>query len=633
MSRYGSIAVTSPSSVLTRIVESSEPADLQARVNAAIAALPGGSVVTALTLAGAGDGALFTVTIEAGAAADVTGGFASPPSVTCFLGANAESMLVAHGVVSNGAFADAQVAGASKGTRFMGMLVKGTVVGGDTGTISPFSNLAYVDIGTSTPGPDQTGSVAAPFSTVQAAVDAGFSAMYITGDSLSETVTAPATLFLTGANTSVSLQGLTLPDNATAILDNVSVGTLIAGDGGLVITNASVGDATFGINGFLILNGPGAVSFPVKVDLLPVGNVTMGAGGTLLGTNGVFSAAGTVVADVVELFGWTSSLASLTAVSLNAQNSVFTVGDYTTTGEVVLENVKVEGPVSFLNAPGQEFRTDGLTAYWLNRNAVTFSNGNERVITEEITRLSVLAYVDYGTTVAAAAQTGSIANPYSTVQAALDAGFIQVHIVGGSGEDVVAPGFVLLTGADRGTGFNSLTIPDGAGAILDNVGLVNLTAGDGCNVITNNSVGTAVFGNNGIFILNGPGALSFVSKADQLALGDVTMGTGGTVLGTNTVFSDGAAVVANTVEMFGCTSLSDVTSETLNAQNSAITGGTYTTTGQVDLQNVKCDAGVAFDNALGQPFNLDGFSNYWIKTNAVALTNAGEKVITDDLTP
>jgi hypothetical protein len=235
--------------------------------------------------------------------------------------------------------------------------------------------------------------------------------------------------------------------------------------------------------------------------------------------------------------------------------------------------------------------------------------------------------------VLAAAQTGSIANPYSTVQAALDAGFIQVHIVGGAAEDVVAPGFVLLTGADRGTGFNSLTIPDGAGAILDNVSLVSLTAGDGCNVITNNSVGTAVFGNNGIFILNGPGALSFVSKADQLALGDVTMGTAGTVLGTNTVFSDGATITANTVEMFGCTSLSDVTSETLNVQNSALTGGTYTTTGQVDLQNVKSDAGVAFDNALAQAFNLDGFSNYWIKTNAVALTNAGQKVITDDLTP
>jgi hypothetical protein len=71
----------------------------------------------------------------------------------------------------------------------------------------------------------------------------------------------------------------------------------------------------------------------------------------------------------------------------------------------------------------------------------------------------------------------------------------------------------------------------------------------------------------------------------------------------------------------------------LEAQSSHLTIGTYTTTGPVNLQNVKCSAGVAFDNALGQAFNLDGFSNYWIKTNGVTLTNAGEKVITDDLTP
>lgn len=151
MSRYGSVQITSPASVLTRIVESAEPEDLQGRVNAAIAALPGGYVVVSLTLAGAGNGGLFTVTIEAGAAADVSGGFTSPPSVTCFLASEAEALeLVARASVpTSGALADTQVAGSSLGTPFMGMTVRGQVAGvtgptgafggptGPTGTTGP----------------------------------------------------------------------------------------------------------------------------------------------------------------------------------------------------------------------------------------------------------------------------------------------------------------------------------------------------------------------------------------------------------------------------------------------------------------------------------------------------------------
>jgi hypothetical protein len=53
----------------------------------------------------------------------------------------------------------------------------------------------------------------------------------------------------------------------------------------------------------------------------------------------------------------------------------------------------------------------------------------------------------------------------------------------------------------------------------------------------------------------------------------------------------------------------------------------------VELQDVKCEGAVSFDNAPAQPFRLDGLTNYWIKTNAVALTNPGQKVITDDIVP
>jgi hypothetical protein len=228
-----------------------------------------------------------------------------------------------------------------------------------------------------------------------------------------------------------------------------------------------------------------------------------------------------------------------------------------------------------------------------------------------------------------------VAAPFSTVQAALDAGFSHVYLTATSLEDVVAPGFVFLTGTDRVVGIRSLTLPDDSGAILDNVSVApgSLVAGDRCQVITNASVRTAVFGDNGFLVLNGPGALSFVFLTSQLTLGALTMGASGTVLATNTLCTSGTTISANAVEMFGCTCRSSVTANSFEAQSSHLTIGTYTTTGPVNLQNVKCSAGVAFDNALGQAFNLDGFSNYWIKTNGVTLTNAGEKVITDDLTP
>jgi hypothetical protein len=130
MSRYGSVTISDPTSLVTRVVQSAEPGDLQDRANAAIASLPAGYVVVGLTLAGAGDGHTFTVTIEAGLAQEVTGGFAEPPIVTCFLASEAEAMLLARqpaGPVIGGIFADTQVAGASKGTRFMGLVVNGTI--------------------------------------------------------------------------------------------------------------------------------------------------------------------------------------------------------------------------------------------------------------------------------------------------------------------------------------------------------------------------------------------------------------------------------------------------------------------------------------------------------------------------
>jgi hypothetical protein len=176
MSRYGSINVTGPASLLTRIVQSAEPNDLASRVNAAIAALPGGYVVVGITLAGGGDGHTFTVTMEAGAAADVTGGFTAPPAVACFLASEAEAMQIARAAAgpTSGPFADTQVAGSSKGTRFMGLVVTGDVLGGGGGgpCLTPLSRVYYVDGGTTTPLVQQNGSISCPFASIQQAIDA-----------------------------------------------------------------------------------------------------------------------------------------------------------------------------------------------------------------------------------------------------------------------------------------------------------------------------------------------------------------------------------------------------------------------------------------------------------------------------
>lgn len=137
MSRYGSVTITGPTSLITRIVQSASPDDLQTRAQAAIDALPAGYVVVAITLAGAGDGHTFTVTIEAGDEDDTEGGFDGTPQLTCYLASAAEALLVQRANVApaSGNYVDTQVAGSSQGTRFMGMLVRGTLPAGGASAI------------------------------------------------------------------------------------------------------------------------------------------------------------------------------------------------------------------------------------------------------------------------------------------------------------------------------------------------------------------------------------------------------------------------------------------------------------------------------------------------------------------
>lgn len=139
MTRYGSIVISSLSSRISRIVESADPDDLAAQANAAVTALPAGYVVVEITLAGAGQGPTFTISIEAGLAADVVGGFITPPVLRCFAASTAEaltSLRAAAGPPVGEIYADTQMAGASNGQRFMALVVQGPVVSA-SGTPGP----------------------------------------------------------------------------------------------------------------------------------------------------------------------------------------------------------------------------------------------------------------------------------------------------------------------------------------------------------------------------------------------------------------------------------------------------------------------------------------------------------------
>ncbi len=144
MSRYGSVTIASQSlSLITRVLQSSDPTDLAAQVNAAITAIYalGTSYrVIDISLSGAGDGNAFVVVVEAGRTADlVDGGFVAAPQVSCYLAASKDALEVTRAAVqpASGVVADSQIAGSSKGTQFMGMLVRGTPSVGTVGPTGP----------------------------------------------------------------------------------------------------------------------------------------------------------------------------------------------------------------------------------------------------------------------------------------------------------------------------------------------------------------------------------------------------------------------------------------------------------------------------------------------------------------
>jgi hypothetical protein len=138
--------ITNPSAAQVQVVQSADPTDLQNLVNAALLAINGLlSVITNITLAGGGDGHTFVVLIESALFADAQGALAATifgvpgTQVRCYLAGTGEDLEVARTAAGTPppipaspplipfpipyVLSDEQVAGSSKGTRFMGMTV------------------------------------------------------------------------------------------------------------------------------------------------------------------------------------------------------------------------------------------------------------------------------------------------------------------------------------------------------------------------------------------------------------------------------------------------------------------------------------------------------------------------------
>jgi len=97
---------------------------------------------------------------------------------------------------------------------------------------------------------------------------------------------------------------------------------------------------------------------------------------------------------------------------------------------------------------------------------------------------------------------------------------------------------------------------------------------------------------------------------------------------------DDTVVQCQFLSLQGCkASSTDVTADGLFLKDTLVSsGGAWVTTGRVQI--VDSDVAAAtWNNALAFPFELDSYSNYWIKIHGTVLTNAGAKVITSDVVP
>lgn len=137
MTQFGTIGADADTETL--FVEAAEAGELTNLVNAVIAGIDGITrAITAVTLAGAGDGSTFSVLIESTLADDAIGGLAGTNGgvqgtvVRCYLASDPEELARAKeaagipppaGGIAPYAVFDEQLAGASAGQRIMGLTV------------------------------------------------------------------------------------------------------------------------------------------------------------------------------------------------------------------------------------------------------------------------------------------------------------------------------------------------------------------------------------------------------------------------------------------------------------------------------------------------------------------------------
>lgn len=145
MSTFGFPTVTAGGVIKHAFVESAEPSDLENKVNAALAALAAENFTLApmITLSGGGDGHVFVVNIvgaKVGANVVIQGQLIPSTGpfgcrAFCYFASDSEALVpacdqaMARLIASTLPFIDSQIAGASQGTRFMGMLLGNPFLG------------------------------------------------------------------------------------------------------------------------------------------------------------------------------------------------------------------------------------------------------------------------------------------------------------------------------------------------------------------------------------------------------------------------------------------------------------------------------------------------------------------------
>lgn len=115
----------------TNYVQAADPVVLQTRLNALFAAFAANPNlrIASITLAGAGDGHTFVVELVRVLVTDIIGGVGLDPAqltATCYMAADAFELSAQRNKVTPATpIGDEQLAGASQGTRFMGLILGG----------------------------------------------------------------------------------------------------------------------------------------------------------------------------------------------------------------------------------------------------------------------------------------------------------------------------------------------------------------------------------------------------------------------------------------------------------------------------------------------------------------------------